>query len=356
MSRRADEITPEVPRTSTGRRVALFVIGIVLVFMALNFGARGYLQNNGTNLGYRIVHAKWGLLDSMTEPVDWLVFGDSSGCHGIVPEVLAEELGGSAVNLATLANLLVVDDAWMLARYIERFGPPKNVVLVHAHDVWHRGYRSALVGQIPRPWGFWKEVPPTIDFTPAQERKLFLSRFVPLYAENTTLRAHLRNLGPPQELAFSMTDSGFVPARPHSPSRLARDINRTRKFLRENDRFRVSRLNTAAIDVIGRLSQKHRFPVYLVNGPMHEGIAARADFRAFQEQKSARLERMTDKYADFRVLHDLQTYATQEMEVCVDHVIPEMAPDFTRKVARSIVAEIEENPLRTLLMAPGKAH
>ena len=49
-----------------------------------------------------------------------------------------------------------------LDEYIERVGTPKHVVLVHAHDVWHRGYNSALIGQIPRPWGFWNHRRPSI--------------------------------------------------------------------------------------------------------------------------------------------------------------------------------------------------
>lgn len=331
---RADEITPEVPRTSTPRRVALFVVGLVACFALLNVGARWYLSEHGTNLGYRIVHAKWDLLESMDDPVDWLVLGDSSGCHGVVPEILSEELGGTAVNLATLANLLIAEDAWMLQRYIERFGPPRNVVLVHTFDLWPRGYRSALIGQIPQPWGFWERLEPTIDFTSGQARRVFLSRYLPLYAENKTLRSHLENLGPTPELAFfEMSPTGFIPARDHRPASFAKDLRRTRRFLAKNRTFTMSRLNREGLEVIGELSQKHGFPVYLVNGPSHDATVASPAHQSYIEQRDRALDRRLSRYPRFRALPAQPTYAAKQLEVCIDHVIPEVAPDYTRALA-----------------------
>lgn len=331
-----NEITPEVPRSSTARRAALMV-GLMVVFFALiNAGARWYLQNHGTNLGYRIIHHQWQLLEDMDAPVDWLVFGDSSGTHGIVPEAMTEVLGGTAVNLSTLANCQLADDAWMLQRYIERFGPPKSVVLVHAHDVWHRGYRSALIGQIPRPWGFWKTTAPTIDLTAEQERRLLLSRYVPLYGERETLKSHLAHLGPPTEIPFEPSPSGFVPARPHDRAKFNRDVGRTRKFLAQRDRFTVSRINAAAFDVIGELADQHGFSVYVVNGPMAAVIARSPRWARYHRQRTARLARMARAFQNVHALPDQATYAPAQMEISVDHVIPEVAPVYTRAVAESI--------------------
>lgn len=334
----ASEVTPELLRTTTARRAALFVIGVLVAFLLLNFGARAYLQNHGTNLGYRIVHAKWRLLEEMEQPVDWLVLGDSSGCHGIVPEVLAEHLGGRAVNLATLANLLVVNDAWMLQRYIERFGPPKNVVLVHAFDVWHRGYNSALIGQVPQPWGFWEDTLPTLALTDEQTRRLFLSRFVPLYAEKSTLRAHLKNLGPPTEVPFSITPTGWVPARTHEPRRLARDLRRSQRFLEERKQFTLSNHNAKALDVIGELATTHGFSVYLVDGPIQDALADSEAFTRYRQQKVARLARSLGRYPSFHLIDRVAAYPAEALEV-VDHVVPDVAPDYTRAVAAAIGAQ-----------------
>ncbi len=343
---RSSQITPEEPRTSTPRRAALFVVGIVLCFVALNMGVRSYLAHYGTNLGYRIVHAKWGLLEALDEPVDWLVLGDSAGCHGVIGDQLGEALGGRAVNLATLANLLVAEDAWMLQRYIERHGPPKNVILVHAFDIWPRGYRSTLIGQIPQPWGFWAEREPTIDLTPEQEWKVFASRYLPVYAESATLKAHLENGGPTDELAFfEMHDDGWIPARPHRPRSFAKDLRRTRRFLRKNQRgFDISRLNREGLEVIGRLSKEHGFPVYLVNGPGHGATVDSELWQTYAQNRRRGLDRILAPFPRFVALHGQSVFDAKQLEVCVDHVIPEAAPTYTRWLAEQIDAARKRMP------------
>lgn len=327
------DITPEVLRRSTARRVVVMLALAVLFFVLINLGARTYLESHGTNLGYRVIHNQWTLLDEMEAPVDWLILGDSSGVHGVVPEVFAEGVGGgTAVNLSTLANCLVVDDAWMLHRYIERFGAPKQVVLVHAHDVWHRGYNSTLIGQIPRPWGHWARTPPTLDLTVEQEAKIFLNRFVPVYARRDTLKAHLAAWGPPRDLTFEPTPSGWLPSRPHRAASFARDVARTRRFLRKN-RFRMSKHNRRALEVIGGLSDEHGFDVYLVNGPMAAQVAGDDDFVRYQRDKVARLRSMMRAHRRVVVVSAQSTHAAERMEVAVDHVIPDEAPRYTRFIA-----------------------
>lgn len=308
-----------------------------LFFALINLGARAYLNTHGTNLGYRVIHNQWTLLDELDEPVDWLILGDSAGLHGVVPERFVEIVGGTAVNLSTLANCLVVDDAWMLGRYIERFGPPKHVVLVHTHDVWHRGYNSTLIGQIPRSWGHWTRTPPTLDLTVEQELKIFLNRFVPVYARRDTLKAHIEALGPPSELTFAPTSSGWLPSRPHRAASLARDVARTRRFLRRNG-FRISKHNRRALETIGALSDTHGFDVYLVNGPMAEAVAEQDEFLRYQRDKVARLRSMMQKHRRVVVLSAQSTHAAERLEVAVDHVIPDEAPRYTRFIGDAIRA------------------
>ena len=57
--------------------------------------------------------------------------------------------GESAINLATIGDATVVNDAWMLETYLERFGRPNKVVIVHAYDIWHRELKQNVVVQIP---------------------------------------------------------------------------------------------------------------------------------------------------------------------------------------------------------------
>lgn len=343
MTDRSAEVTPELPRASTARRAALFVVGIVVCFLIVNAAARWYLQHNGTNFGYRIVHAKWTLVEELDAPAEWLVLGDSAGTHGVMPAVLAEELGGPAVNLATLANLLVAEDAWMLQRYIENVGPPKNVLVMHAYDVWHRGYKSALIGKIPLAWGFWERYQPPLDIAAEHQRKIFLSRYLPLYAERDTLRTHIARRGePPKWWRFEMSPDGFIPAFDHWPTSFAKDIQRVRRFLGRTPRFKVSPPNRAGLEALGKLAGEHGFDVYLVNGPMHRETARRDDFQRYQRQKQARLRAIAAPYPRLHVVDHLETFSARQMETCVDHVIPSVAPRFTRATARAVRAAMSK--------------
>lgn len=334
-------VTPEVVRPSTAARAAWLMVAIVVGFVALNGVARWYLQRHGTNLGYRMVHAKWQLLAELdAPPLDWLVLGDSSGAHGVVPEVLTEVLGGRAVNLSIVANLLIANDAWMLEEYIERYGAPKNVVLVHTIDIWHRGYKSALIGQIPRPWGLWRRREPRIELTAEHELNVFLSRFVPLYAESQTLRAHVKALGPPNPLDLKMTASGFIPAREHQPGRFGRDRARTERFVDRN-RFKLSDVNRRALDRIGALAGKHDFDVYLVHGPSYVGIERRATFQRYLDTERSGLENATRKHGRLHVVPDVFGFEARQMEI-FDHVVPKVAPDYTRMLATRLKARRQE--------------
>lgn len=314
----------------------MLLVATALGVILLNQGARWYLTANTTNLGYRMVDAKWTLLDDLEQPADWLILGDSSGAHGIVPEVWNEVLEGRAVNLAILANLIVVNDAWMLDEYIERFGPPKHVVLVHAFDVWKRKMNTALLGKIPRAWGYWSRSEPPVELDAEKMRKVFLSRYLPLYAESTTLKEHLEELGPPRDVNFEMTEDGFIPGRPHSATRLRKDLKRTKKFLRNNKKFVLSKQNRSALERIGALADKHGFNVFVVNGPQSESIARMTEFKNYRAQSEKTLSKVANKYANLHLVPDLLTYKFAQLEAYADHVTPEMAPTHTRDTAERV--------------------
>ena len=322
----------------TAARVAGLFVGLVVLSVAVNLLASQYLRNHGTNLGYRMVTAKYDLLEELAggEPADWLILGDSSGAHGIVPSVWSEQMGGGTThNLAILANLLVVNDSWMLDEYISRVGKPKNVVLVHAHDVWHRGYNSALIGQIPRPWGFWNRRRPSIRLKSSHLRKVALSRFLPLYAEAGTLRSHIEHLGPDRDLGFEMDPGGWIPGQPHSSSRLHADTRRTIEFLEKNT-FQMSSHNRRALKVLARTADRQGFNVYVTHAPMLETIARRADFRAYVDAADARIASETSDHQRLYTVPGVKQFPLKDLEAYADHVTPDAAPTYTRRLARSV--------------------
>ncbi len=333
---------PRLPAEQTGpssvRRIAVLVSSLLLCLVTANVAASMWLREHGTNLGYRMVKAKYDLLESLegSEPVDWLILGDSSGAHGIVPEVWSEELGGTTVNLAILANLLAVNDAWMLGEYIERVGVPRNVVLVHAHDVWRRGYNSALIGQIPRAWGFWNRRLPHVRMAADHTRTVAVSRFLPLLGEAETLRKHIRHLGPDRELHFRMTESGWIPGQPHSRSRLTRDAEYTKERLAKEPKFTMSGHNKRALEVLGRMSEKHDFRLFVTHAPMLDTVARRADFRRYVADGDTRIRSVTEDYPQVHVMGDLVRMPFEDLEAYADHTTPEAAPRYTAQQAANL--------------------
>ncbi|MCB9752657.1 MAG: hypothetical protein H6713_22105, partial [Myxococcales bacterium] len=132
------------------RSIALALALALLAFLAANALVGRYLDRYGTNLGYVYVAHKWRVLGQLSRPVDWLVLGDSTVNQSFDPARLREREGLRAVNLGTIGNFGAIDDLWMLEEYLERFGPPEAVVVVHTYDVFHRRPPRMLFGRVPR--------------------------------------------------------------------------------------------------------------------------------------------------------------------------------------------------------------
>jgi len=338
---KAKGVTPEIIGEATPRSLAYFIVGSFLAFFLLNHAASLYLRVNGTNLGYRMIEAKWDMLYEMDEPVDWLVLGDSSCAHGFVPESWNEVMGGKSVNLGTIANLLLSNDAWMLEKYIEKFGAPEKVLLVHVADIWHRGYRSSLIGKVPEPWGFWGTREAKIDLTTEQEWKVWLSRYVPTYAENKTLSAHLLNFGPTKDFDLGMGSAGFIPGKEHDSRRLRRDLSKTLKTVRKTKNMRISKGNRAALNALGRLSSEYEFDIYLAHGSLYEKLRNDRAFSRFYDKQLQNIRKITNKYPRLHVVPTVLDYPKDKMEATVDHVHPAAAPGYTVDLAHLVKEFIE---------------
>ncbi len=333
-------------RMSPGRvrRVVALVLLLLVGTLGVNAAANRYLRSYGTNLGYRMVSAKYDLLEDLAggPPADWLILGDSSGAHGIVPEEWSAVAGGTTHNLAILANLLVVNDAWMLGEYLEEVGTPKNVVLVHAHDVWRRQYNSALIGQIPRMWGFWMRRAPTISLKRTHLRNVFLSRFFPLMAESSTLQTHIEHRGPERDIHFEMTADGWIPGQKHNSVRLRQDSKRTTDLL-ESDVFEMSDVNVRAMRVLKRYATEHGFQLYVTHAPMLDSIAKRDDYRGYVQTADYRVRRLVADVDNVHIVPDIITFPATSLEAYADHVVPEQAPNYTRQLAKAVLA-YQANP------------
>lgn len=344
-------------RTSPTRLAAALVVAVLTV-LACNFAVGRWLERNGTNLGYVYISHKWRVLGSLDGPVDWLVLGDSSGSQSFDPRVLQAVTGERGVNLGTLGNFGLSDDLWMLEEHIERFGPPKRVVLVHVYDVWHRGLRASLIGRIPRDWVLSDESAELYDLDEDERREIFLNRYVPLYAERSSLRksieyAWLRAISDEEELAEIrrkdrslpiedpvLQDDGFVRMCGAVIDAVKRDARGHVKSLAKRRRFRISKDNREALLAIAALAREHGFTVHVVNGPVYERLRLKPDFQRYYAQGVKQLRRVVADYPEVQVVEDVRGYDGDQLQN-VDHITCDAAEDYTRWV----IDQVSEDPL-----------
>lgn len=334
-----DRLPHELPGAATRGHVLLVLAIALATVVLLNLLAARLLAHHTTNRGYWLVRAKWDLLSNLPAPVDWLVLGDSSCNQGVIPEVLAEQLGGSALNACTVGDMLAVNDAWMLARHIERHGPPRHVVLVHVYDMWHRDQRALvhqpLLAKIPLPWAYWRSAAPSLDLTGAQERKLWVARHLPLWADNQTLASWLRHPRRLWQRDLSLTADGFMAHDQANPASVRRDSKAHLAALHPH-RFTLSQINRRALEHIRDLADQRGFDVYLAAGPLHDGLWRDPRFRDHFADLMHTLEGLASHSPRMRVvLPEPVTFPAHSLE-SADHPVGPAAREYTDELVAAI--------------------
>lgn len=336
-----DRLPEEVLLPITWRRSLATVFLTVLFFVAINLLIKWYLIAYPINRGYWVTHEKWEMLDSLSEPAEWLILGDSSAIQGVVPSVIEEQLGGQAINLATTAGIALLDDVWMLEEHIERYGPPKNVLVVHTVDVWDRdiAYQgSILIAKIPRPWGFWRAsaVDPGLDSDLWID--IFLARYLPLYGETGSLLTVLgRAIVTPERLfenPYRMEPDGYIPVNQTSSGSTVTETEETiNKF--EQNGFYISPINQTALDRMVALADEHDFELYLANGPLYEGLAQASAIQEFFADLNQTLEESAGRSNNAHYLTLLAGMPLEQMQN-IDHVNHAAAEVYSQMLASEI--------------------
>lgn len=324
------DLPREVPARSS--RLGPTILIALATLIAFNIAAHQFLKHNGTNRGYRILTAKFDLVERAPK-ADTLFLGDSSCNQGLMPSVWKEHTGESALNLCTIGDITTVGDVWMLERYIAEHGAPKRVVIMHVYDVWHRHVNVVLLGKIPGPWGYWRESLAPLTLKAEQEFDIFLARYFPIWAENATLKRMLR----PKINRFELWEDGFMPwyeARPHS---VARD-SRGHLSLVSKRKPRLSHTNALGLEALYQLQAKHGFSLHFVRSPVSERMAASPKWKAFATEVTEKAEGHIESNATWH--HEFFVFPPKEMENA-DHIITQVADDFTKRVADIV---LEKNP------------
>jgi hypothetical protein len=320
----------------------LEVLGSLVVMVLLNFFALWYLGHFSTNFGYWTIHQKWALLGKMDAPVDWLILGDSSCNQGVSPAQIQEQLGETAMNLCTVGNMTVLNDVWMLEEYIQRFGPPKGVVIGHVYDIWYRDLDTLILGQIPRPWGFWKEHTLGKDLLDSADIRssLIQERIVPLLSQRLTIREMLRSFMFGRLLPFKskwhIDEYGFLKSEEAQPEFAIQDGQKHMQFVDENDPS-ISSINQQALERLIEIAETYQLPIYLVNSPLYEGLNADDEFQTYLAELHRQIKTIIGESQYVHMIPEIKTFPATQLQTA-DHLTFPGAKVYTDWLIQKVLA------------------
>jgi hypothetical protein len=186
----------------------------------------------------------------------------------------------------------------MLERYIRDVGVPRTVVVVHTFDVWGRAYNPDAIAQVPLPFGFWSELRPPLVLSAAEQGRVLLDRYVPLYSQDQTISRLLRSPRRTLSRSFDMDDSGFYHSARALPDEVKRDFKAHLEILHEDkEEEPLSRENRQALEAFGEMGARHGFDVIVAHAPLYEGLWDEPLFRKSHARLDADLERAASSQA-----------------------------------------------------------
>lgn len=336
MASKSNQLSEEILKPVTLRHIFLFLTIPWLIVGVINFYVGLYLKYFPENKGYWLIKKKWEMLLYLKQPVDWLILGDSSCNQGVDPSIFREKLNASAINLCTIGDTLALNDAWMLSKYIEKYGAPKNVLIVHVYDVWHRDINWNVTGQTPLAWGYWKKLKPQLELNYEDLNTVFVNKYVPLYSQNESIKEIIKN--PDTWFKrddYDIREDGFMSKFDVNPGEVKLDSERHINLVK-NKQFSLSSPNQKSLEQIVALAEQYNFNVYLTNSPLYEGLYQNKNFRAYFSQVQKTLRSVADK--SDRVHYILQkpiTFPKIRMQNA-DHVIESAAKEYTHKLVSEV--------------------
>lgn len=326
-----------LPRSTKLTQIILSLVCPWLIFALANLGANVYLKNFPENRGYWLIQQKWSMLLNLKQPVDWLVLGDSSCNQGVIPEILETQLSGKAINLCTIGDTIVLNDAWMLSKHLKKYGAPKNIIIIHVYDVWSKEINWNVTSQTPLAWGYWNELEPNFDLGFSEKRKVFLSKYVPLYSQSTSFKELFKEgdrLFKGKD--YQLSEGGFMAVKDANSWEVEEDVKRHLRGISKNPQFSFSNTNQKALQAIIKLAEEHDINIYLANSPIYDELYQNPDFRAYYNQVQAELKSISDRHKNIHHIMDRpMTFSKAQMQNA-DHLIASAAESYTKQLAKEI--------------------
>jgi hypothetical protein len=327
------QLPKEVDVPSSKRRILVDIIGTVIVVILFNIFAIWFLSEYSTNFGYFLIQHKWRLLDNLREPVEWLYLGDSSCNQGVIPSLVNEVTGEIGPNLCTIGNMTALEDLWMLEFYIDEFGPPENVLIIHVYDMWYRNFTPGMLGQIPLPWGFWDDFSFASELVQSNRVKfnIFLEAYVPLYSQSSTLGSiiydSVTQFKNPFVKQWHLDPYGFLPEEEAHPDTVERDAQNHIQFVTQNDFF-LSYNNKVAMDKMVDLAEKHGINIYIANSPQYEGLFEDENYQRYFNKVRSMLIGYAEQSERVYYISEVKVFPAIKMQNA-DHLITSSANEYT---------------------------
>ncbi len=327
------QLSQEIIKPVKIREIVVSLLSTFAIVSLVNWATIWYLENYPRHVSYSRIKDKWELLLDLEEPVDWLILGDSSCHQGVNPKIIESQLKESVLNLCTFADSLALNNVWMLDYYIKKHGVPKNVILVHVYDVWHRELNANVIAPIPFRSKFWQEMEPKIELTEEEELQIFLSRYFPLYAKDYSIKNLLKN-----PTSFLQNPKGepveFATASEADVQRVEENSADHIRFVQENEP-ELSRENRLALEHLIKLTKSHKFNLYLVNSPIYEQLYKQKDLLEYYQQVQGTLSNFASQSERIHYLREPMLFPQEQLENS-DHLIESGAQIYTQELIRKI--------------------
>ncbi|MUG96745.1 hypothetical protein F7734_32165 [Scytonema sp. UIC 10036] len=320
------------------RTIIFSIIWIIIFVITANFAAKSYLEKYTTNRGDWLIRSKWELLLNLQKPVDWLILGDSSCNQGVVPSIFNKVLNTTSINLCTIGNMTSLNDAWMLETYLNKFPPPKHILVVHVPEVWSREFQISLLAKIPLPWGYWQQLEPKIQLSLKKQMMIFIEKYIPFYSSNRTLAKILMFPIDSFKLSsnFKLENDGFMIWEQANPSYVEQQKEEQINKVKNSD-FNLSSHNRLAIDKMIDLAEKFNVDIYLASSPIYQELYENEQFQAYFNQVQKTLNVYAEKSPRMHQIQKPITFAKEQMENA-DHVIYDSAKVYTEQLLTEIVS------------------
>jgi len=321
------------------RMMAVTILAVLLSSVVLNETVKVLLRRHPAlnNTTYVVFMEQWERLTDLEEPVDTLILGDSSGYHGVDPEILADALGGYSLNLCTFGDAALINPVWQLETYLERHGAPHRVILVAVHDLWIRDLSTPLIPKVPLPWGFWQRSRASWPFERAELWDVFVAHHIPVYSQDKTITRRLMYPWRIRNRPQRSSPRGFYPLQKAEPEKTVQDgANHLRKTAPRG--WNISEQSHVALEAIIALADENGFDFYIANSPQLAGMVNDPAFGQYYtkgQQVLADLVAVSPRA--HLILSPPAEYPPQLMQNS-DHIVQEAVDDFTRRVAAGVAA------------------